>query len=109
MGGIQTHASLFLALASWKTTSFSFPSLQLPPFVPSVICIGLRVPAGLWQACPDAELLKSQAREGESEAVGSRNPRATGKTRGLVYPGRSIHPIVPSHNCRQFLLFLEPP
>lgn len=82
--GIQTHASLFLALASRKTTSFSFPSLQLPPFVPEVICVGLRVPAGLWQACSDAELLKSQAREGEGEAVGSRVPRATGKARGLV-------------------------
>lgn len=67
----------------------------------AVICVGPelpgpRVPAGPWQACPGAELLKSQAREGGGEAVGSSAPRATRKARGLVCPGRSTRLAAPT-------------
>lgn len=47
-------------------------------------CLGPRAPAGQWQACPGAQLPKSQAREDEGKAMGSRAPRATAKSRGLV-------------------------
>ena len=42
------------------------------------------------------ELLKSQAREGGGEAMGSSAPRATGEARGLVCPGRPTRLAAPT-------------
>lgn len=88
----DTYISIF-STCQRKATSFCFPSLQLPLLVPVVVCIGPaclgpRVPAGVRQACPGAELPKSQAREDEGEA--------TGEAGGSVYAGRPTWLVAPT-------------